>query len=319
MDSWKASGSGQDSPYSRSLGVALIAGFLLAGCGAKTETAANFEEIVARVNGQEITVRQLNDRLAQLGVPAGGDAAALRVQLLDGLIDEHLLVQKAVSEGLDRERVTQMAIERARLRLLAQAAIEDAAGESRVTDKEVRAFYEANPDLFGKRRVYTFRRFMLDAAKLDAATRARLDSARDAAAVSGILGEAKIPHTQLTEVRTAESLQESMLAQAARMDSGDILLYREGRRTVLLQLTGSIGEPIPLDSAAPSIRDYLSDSRRQVRAERLVKDLRRKAKIEYVTQTAGVAHPTALADGKPVLGEPPAQKPLQSHQITVVR
>jgi EpsD family peptidyl-prolyl cis-trans isomerase len=312
------SGRGQGSLHVRHWHFAAVALALLVACSPESKIAANYDEVVARVNGQEITVNHLNDRLAQLGLPAGGDAA-LRGRVLDVLIDERLLVQKALSEGLDRERMTQGAIERARLRLLAQAAIDASAGGPRISDKEARAFYHSNPDLFGKRRVYTFGRFLLEAGKLEGTVRAALESARDGAEVAGILARSRIPYTRGTEIRTAESLPELVLAQAAKMESGDILLYREGGRTVLLQLAGSIAEPIALDSAIPSIRDYLAESRRQAKAERLVKDLRRKAKIEYVTQTAGVARPTALADGKPLLDEPPMEKPLQTHQITVVR
>lgn len=315
----RSSGASQGCRFLRSLAIGGAVAFALSSCGAETKPAAQYDEIVARVNGQEITVHQLNDRLTQLGLAGKGDAATVRSQLLDALIDERLLVQKAIAEGLDRQRMTQGAIERARLRLLAQAAIEDSSGASAISDREARAFYLEHPDLFGKRRVYTFRRYLLENGKLRGAARAQLESAKSAAEVAAVLKAAGIAYSQLTEVRTAESLPEAILVRAARMESGDILLYNEASRTVLMQLAASIAEPIQLEAALPSIKDYLVDARRQQRAERLVKDLRRKAKIEYVTRTAGMTTPTALADGNPVLGEPPAQKPLQSHQTTVVR
>jgi hypothetical protein len=103
------------------------------------------------------------------------------------------------------------------------------------------------------------------------------------------------------------------------MVPGDILLVPEGSRTILMQLAGSVPEPVSLEAAMPSIRGYLADARRRQKAGRLVKDLRRKAKIEYVIQTAKAPQPTAVADSKPVLGEPPSKKSLQSQQITVMR
>lgn len=278
-----------------------------------------YEELAARVNGDEITVHQLNEQLAQLDLPAEGDLGAARKQLLDTLIDEQLLVQKAIAGGLDKELATRSAIERARRQLLARAAIEDFSGDSGISAKETRAFYLANPDLYGKRRIYTFRRFLLEDRKLNGAVKAKLGSAKSAADVAEIFKGSGITYNQLTEVRTAESLPAEILLQAAHMAPGDILLFAKGSRPVLMQLAGSVAEPIALEAAIPSIRAYLADAKRQQTAERLVKDLRRSAKIEYVMQTARITEPTALADGKPVPSEPPWEKPLQSQQVTVVR
>lgn len=291
---------------------------MLAACGSETKPAARYDEVVARVNGEEITVRQLNERLAQIGLPGEGDPGAARKQLLDNLIDEQLLVQKAIAGGLDRSLAIRNAIERARKQVLAQAAIDDS-GDPDVSEKEARAFYIANPDLFEKRKVYTFRRFLLESGKLHEAVKARLGSAKSGADVAAALKASGITYTQVTELRTAESLPAPILVRAARMAPGDILHFAEESRTVLLQLAGSVAEPVSLEAAIPSILEYLGAARRQQKADRLVKDLRRKAKVEYVTQTARSSMPTALADGKPALGEPPLKKPLQSQQITVVR
>ena len=314
-----ASGASQVCRYSGSLTTGLILVSLLAACGSETNPDARYDEVVARVNGEEITVHQLNERLAQIGLPAKGDPRDSRKRLLDLLIDEHLLMQKAIARGLDKDLVTRNAIEHARRKLLAQAAIEETSGDQRVSEKEARAFYLANPDLFGKRKVYTFGRFLLESGNLDGPVKAKLDSAKTGADVAAVLKSAGVTFSQATEVRTAESLPAPILAQAARMAAGDILLFAAGSGTVLLQLVGRIDEPVSLEAALPSIQEYLADASRQRNAERLVKDLRRKAKIEYVMQTAKSAKPTAIADGKPVLGEPPLKKPLQAKQITVVR
>lgn len=314
------SGGGRGGQFWNGLAAGAITCLLLTACGSETKPASEYgQEVVARVNGEEITVHQLDERLAQIDLPAEGDRGAARKQLLDVLINEQLLVQKAISRGLDKDLATRKAVENARRQLLAHAAIDDTSGDPDVSEKETRAFYLANPHLFGNRKVYTFRRFLLDDPKLDATVKAKLDSAKTDARVVAILKSSGIPFSRLTEVRTAESLPAAILAQAARIAPGDILLFAEGSRKVLMQLAGSAAEPVSLEAAAPSIQEYLADARRRQRAERLVNDLRRKAKIEYVMRTAKSPNPTALAEGKPVLGEPPLKKPLQSQQMTLVR
>jgi EpsD family peptidyl-prolyl cis-trans isomerase len=314
-----ASGASQVCKYSGSLTIGLILVSVLAACDSETKLGAQYDEVVARVNGEEITVHQLNERLAQLGLPTNDDPRDSRKRLLDLLIDERLLMQKAIARGLDKDLTTRNAIEHARTKLLAQAAIEETSGDQRVSQKETRAFYLANPDVFGNRKVYTFGRFLVDSGNLDRQVKAKLDSAKTSAEVAAMLKASGVKFSQATEVRTAESLPAPILAQAARMAAGDILVFAVGSETVLLQLAGRTDEPVSLEVALPSIQEYLADARRQRNAERLVKDLRRKARIEYLLQTAKSAKPTALAEVKPVLGEPPLKKPLQSEQITVVR
>jgi EpsD family peptidyl-prolyl cis-trans isomerase len=295
-----------------------LAACVLAGCGPGPADEPPRGEVVARVNGEEISVRQLNERMALAGMAPEGSPGSARKQFLDELINERLLVQKAMAAGLDRQPQTRLAIEQARAQLLARAAVEAPSADEAVGEREVRQFFEANPDLFADRKVYTFRRFGVE-GRVDRATRARLDAAHTPAAVAETLKRAGLAHSLVTETVAAEALAPAVLARAARMQAGDILLLAEGSRTVLMQLAGSIREPLALAAASPSIEDYLAGARHRQRVDLVVRDLRRKAKIEYVTQTASSAKSTALADGKPVLDEPPLQKPIQSRQMTVVR
>lgn len=306
----------------RSLGAGALVALLLCACGrsgqSTTETGG---DIVARVNGEVITVGQLNRKLEQAERPGEGGAPALRRQALDELIDERLLVQKAVAAGLDRQPDTRSAIESLRSQWLARAVVEsqEAARGGDIQERDVRAFFEANPDLFSRRKVYTFHRFVVERGRLDRTTKVRLDSARTPASVAQALRAAGLAHSRRTETLTAEALSSAALARAARMVPGDLLLVREGSRTVLLQLVGAVVEPLALEAAAPSIERYLAGVRRQENAGRMLKDLRLAATIEYVTQTAADAKPTTLADGQPALNEPPSHKSLQPPQTIVVR
>jgi EpsD family peptidyl-prolyl cis-trans isomerase len=303
----------------RSLLAGSLAACLLAACGPDAATPPGQGDIVARVNGEVITVAQLNERVLHAGSARQGSPAAARRQALDDLVDERLLVQKAMAAGLDQQPEVRAAIERLRTQQLARAAVTARGAEAAIADREVRAFFEANPNLFADRKVYTFRHFTIEKGRIDSPTRARLDSARTPAAVAVALKSAGLAHVQFTQTITAEALPPSVLAQAARMATGDILMLQQGRRTVLLQLAGSVTEPLSLEAASPAIEDYLADARRRQKAEQVVKDLRRKAKIEYVTQTAASSRSTELAEGSLGVAEPPLQKPLQTRETTVVR
>jgi EpsD family peptidyl-prolyl cis-trans isomerase len=70
-------------------------------------------QALASVNGDEITVLQLNEELQRAGVQAGQQEVASK-RLLEGLIDRQLLVAEATKEKLDRDPKVVQAIERAR-------------------------------------------------------------------------------------------------------------------------------------------------------------------------------------------------------------
>ena len=81
----------------------VVAAALLAGCGddkADTKTAS---QAAARVDGEELTVHQINLVLErQPGLrPEQADAASR--QVLEGLIDQQIAVEKAVEGKLDRD------------------------------------------------------------------------------------------------------------------------------------------------------------------------------------------------------------------------
>ena len=288
---------------------------LLCACGPDKAVQTRETDVLARVNGTEITVRQLDQRAGDAGLPAEAE----RSRLLDALIDEQLLVQRAIDKGLDRDATTQAAMERARRQLLAQAAMERFSGDSSVGDEEARDFYRSHPQLYGARKVYALRRFVVPEGAIDPRVRAKLDRARNATEVSKILGAARIRFAKRTELRTAESLPGEILARASRMSPGDILLYRQAAGTVLIQLADSYLEPVGFELALPEIKAHLARLKRAQLADGALKQLRREARIEYATHAAVEPVHTTVAAGKSDAGEPPPQKLLQSGQITVVR
>jgi len=109
-------------------------------------SAERHAQLAARVNGAEISVRQL-----------GAGSAPAKAGALEKVIDRELLVQQALNAGLDREPAVRDAIDAARRQILAEAWLEKVAAGKAVSREEVHAFYAAHPELFAERRVYRVR------------------------------------------------------------------------------------------------------------------------------------------------------------------
>lgn len=79
------------------LGGAVCAALLLAGCHKEPKG-----QILAIVNGEEISMQELNAELQGARLPDSVDRKLLRKQVLQRLIDRKLIVQRAREQGLDK-------------------------------------------------------------------------------------------------------------------------------------------------------------------------------------------------------------------------
>jgi len=254
-------------------------------------------QLVAKVNGTEISLHQVRvPAYAGAGsVPA--NAAALDKLTLEKLIDRELLVQRALAAKLDRDPQVAQSIENARRQLLAQAYLERsvaaaasaAAGSTRDDERaaEVRSFYAENPALFAERRIYRLRELVVSApAEMIDVLRAEAVKARDLEEVAAWLksrGANYRLNSELSDLtQPAEQLPLSYLPQLASMDAGKIAVFAAPLGAAVIQLVQAEDAPLSEAQAAPLIEQFLAGRRRLENAAAEVKRLREVANIEYL-------------------------------------
>ena len=280
------------NPHKACAGVLLV---LLAACGSKAEQKPG--QALASVNGEEITVMQLNDEMARSNAPAAQQEAA-RKQALEALIDRQLLIGEAAKEKVDRDPRVVQAIERARSVILAQAYMQKRIGTpAKPTPAEVEAYYSQNPQFFSQRKHFDMREIILPSSEVTDELKAVMDKTRSLDEVAAWLDAHKVKYQKAQLSRSGSELPPELSAKLLALAKGQLFIVREGERSMLVSIADIRSTPVELETARPQIEQYLVAKKGKEAAEQEVKRLRASAKIAYINQPSPVADAGAPAAG----------------------
>jgi EpsD family peptidyl-prolyl cis-trans isomerase len=271
------------APTSIAITAALLA---LSACGKGSEQPAS--QVAAKVNKGEISVHQINFQLARAGNIPPEQAKVASQQVLEKLIDQDLLVEKAVEGKLDRDPNVMTTVENARRQILAQAYLEKVMAAAGKPDaKEISEYFAQHPELFTKRRIFKIQE--LDIRMEPALVTELQQDIGKGKSIADVAAWAKtknLPANAGIWVKPAEQLPLAMLPRLNEMKDGQMALIAQPSGATVIQLLASQDQPIDEKSATPVIEQFLFNKRKTEIAEREVKQLRQAATIEYVGEFA---------------------------------
>jgi EpsD family peptidyl-prolyl cis-trans isomerase len=299
----------------RRLGCALLCLPLLAACGKTGSEKLPATQVAVKVNGDEISVHQINQALARAGRLTPDQAAAAGKQILEQLIDQQLLVQKSLEKKLDRDPDVLNALEASRRQILSQAYLEKAVpvDSAKPAPEDVKKFYDAHPELFAQRRIYRLQELTVAlTAEQMPALRSEVDKTKNLNDITVWLRGNNIRYNANAAVRAAEQLPQEMLPHLAQMKDGDIGVSQTAGGVTVLQLVASQSVPLAEAEAKPFIEKFLINQKRTELASDEMKQLRQSAKLEYmgdfVKTAAGT--PAASVPATPAAASPAATSPV---------
>lgn len=259
---------------------------VLAGCGdpGKRDRAT---QAAARVNGETITLPQIQQVLQQRGVPGDQADAATKV-VVERLIHQTLAVQRAQQLDLDRDPKVQLQLDMARREVLARAYLERVGAAAAAPDADaVRRYYDEHPALFAKRRIFQLQEIAIEARpeQVDA-LRARLGEGGDVESFAGWLRANGYRFAAVQAVRAAEQLPPARLAALAALRDGQALWAAAPNGVLVAIVAGSREQPVTLEQARAAIEQRLLAERRRALVRDDLGALRRDARVEYVGRFA---------------------------------
>nr|WP_198980347.1 EpsD family peptidyl-prolyl cis-trans isomerase [Herbaspirillum sp. ASV7] len=255
-------------------GAALLTLAVLAACGRQAQVSSG--QALASVDGQEITIHQLN---AELGKGAVREASK---QMLDGLVARQLLVNAARKEKLDSNPTVLADMERARDLVLAQSYVQmKLARPSRPTQQDLDTFYAQHPDWFAQRQQFEFAELVIDKASVNEELNKMMVGVRPLEDVAAWLQKQHIPFTRLQVTKSSMDLPAPMLEGVKKMEKGQLFIVNEGNAAILAALADVRNAPLSRAAATQQIEQMLFSQRQGEITEQAVARLKSDAKIVY--------------------------------------
>ncbi len=267
-------------PKLRSVSLVALASLSLAlsACQKKAEG-----QVVAIVNGEEITLTELNAEIAELNVPASADKNLVRARVLQRMVDRRLLVQAAKEAGLDRDPAYLTQERRTQEQLLVSMYGKKAMDTIKVPDAAaLDRFISTHPTAFGGRKRYKLDQLLID-VPADPKRLKELESAHTLAEVATRLTAMGIAFQRGTGQFDSASVAPQVLQRIEALPAGEPFIVPNGNKLVINSITGS--EPVSLstEQARQVAAQAMRNEELNKIGESRLKEAKAKAKIEFQT------------------------------------
>ena len=285
--------------------LSVVAAGILSGCSESSDDKPA-TQVIAKVNSDEITVHQLNFELSRQRASKQDDVKEIGKPILDQLVNQQLLIQKAIEQELDRKPQVMQRIERAKHLILAQAYAQKLF-ETMIPpgQTEISKYFDEHPEQFAERKIYQFQEILIGKKYSEEELNTELSNAESLKEFVEALQSNDVPLRLSTNVKSTEQLPAEVLNKVLQMSQGDVATFLSPKGALVLHLAGVKDEPLSLENATPSIKRHLVMQQRKALVTAEVERLRNNANIEFLGMFAGAEDDalSSMAVSKDIAGD----------------
>ena len=281
--------------WSLTLTAALALAGGLSGCH-KSATG----QVAAVVNGDEVSLQEVNAETAGVQMAPSADKNELRAQALQRIVDRRLIAQQAKTAGLDRDPEYLLRKRQVDEALLLQFYTKKAQDTLRVPDAAaINQFIADHPTIFAGRTVYTVDQIRFLPPK-DPTLVAALKGASSQDAVAALLKQRGIQFDRSTNKVDSAQVPPAVLAQVTALRPGEPFVVPGPAGVAVSVITGSQPAPMPDAQSRPVAVQAMRNQELGKVLDQRLKDARASAKIEYQSGF-GPAKTTPASAPSPVI------------------
>ena len=239
-------------------------------------------KVGVKVNGQAIGVAELEAKSGH--DPSGKPKQGLTEARMKQMVDMELLRQAAVESNLDKDEAIRAKIAISIRTILAMAYMEKQLGAvANPSEAEISDFYNKNPARFAERKIYEIHEFNIQAPPGKASEiRAQLGKGVKVQEFEQWLKANNIPHSGSPLSVSAERLPDDVLQKLKEVPVGGTMVLGGDEQMNAVFVLAEQKQPISLAEAKPAVAMMLTEKRKQESLDNAMKQVRDKAKIEYV-------------------------------------
>jgi len=261
------------------VGLALLIWATAGGAGEAPDPG----RVVAKVNGVDITYAQFKAHLDRLERDQRPIPPERYGEILRALVQQEILTQRAVTEGIDKDPAVISRLEQVRRNILIEEMIKRrVVPQISVTEEEVRKAYEDNKSLFSVETVAVYHILVKTQAEADA-LRKQLESGKDFAELAKANSEdagSKEKGGDLGTISRGQTETE-FEEEAFRLKEGEISPVVKTQYGYHILKGGPHGSSVkPLAEVKEQIRQAMVQIRQQEVFQQYLADAEKQAKVE---------------------------------------
>jgi EpsD family peptidyl-prolyl cis-trans isomerase len=267
-------------PPTRPCPSARLAAFAMLLLAAGCNPAAPKGQVIAVVNGQEITLAELNEEARARSI-VGANEPAVRGALLQDLIDRKLLAQQAIEGKLDRTQQHLIARQRMEEVLLAQQLLAAVGNGSRpATGAELQQLIAASPLAFERRTILSVDQISFPRPS-DPALIAKLQTAATLAQIDALLMEAALPRERLVKTWDSAVIPEATIGRLIALKPGKPFLLPHGNLLIAGEVLSATPQPLDAAQRLRLANEKLLEERRNGSMRQMLDRFRAEARVRY--------------------------------------
>jgi peptidyl-prolyl cis-trans isomerase C len=261
-----------------SAGAVIIAFAALVPLSACSEKSAPAGQVVAVVNGSEVTTSELQAEAEARGADLRNPET--RNQLLEVVVQRHLQAAAAAERGLDKNPNFLAHKRRAEQQVLAQMYLLSArAGAEDADIQDARMFILRNPQLFEARELMVVDR--IGFAPAGAVSPAEVDKVKSLQEAEQLLRSKKLRFERQSATLDPADVPPQIASNLSRLQTGEVFFDTQGNAAMFAVITARNPAPVPMAEQIARAKAILKRQRQQEALNRAVQDLRKRAKINY--------------------------------------
>ena len=258
------------------LGVSVALLVLVTGCQKKVGG-----QVVAVVNGEEITQQDVNAELQGASVPPTADKKAVTNQIIQRIVDRTLLVQKAKAEGLDKSPTYLEQVRHAQDAIAVNLLEGKAAKGVALPDSNaIDTFIAGNPSLFAGRKVYKLDQLVFGQPS-DPTVLRKLQPAHTLDAVAAVLTASNIQFTRGSSQLDTGSVPPAIATKIAQLPHGEPFIAPERGQIFVSVVVAEQNNPTPAEQARTAAVNILRQQAIGAAMQKQLETARTAAKLQY--------------------------------------